>query len=394
MSVILSGFELFGEHKINPSWEIMKKFNGQRFGDLTCHSYLLPVEYGAGLADCLGRGSLARYTHTWMPVMPRDATHKSDHCGSLIISETRTRSPCPGRVRELLPQLWAGHTDAALCIHCGVGAPGAVKLETRARNGPYVRLDNAAAAPSDATCCAGAAAQITTTLDVQRILDAALAADAGTHIAASSDAGLFLCEFAYFGSLALGRAPVLFVHVPPLGSPYSLDALRLIVHRIIAAAVAQIRPPAPPRPKVPVPDHAPRLSMWQVGVAVLVTSATHPGHVLVGRRRGGFAAGTYALPGGHLEFGESFEVCAAREVAEECGVVLADAAVVPFTVNAVSASDGFHCVVPFVRGQCSDEPRNMEPDKCDGWQWCVFPDGIPQPRFPSLQQFIDAGFTL
>ena len=48
-----------------------------------------------------------------------------------------------------------------------------------------------------------------------------------------------------------------------------------------------------------------------VGLGVLVL---RDDKVLIGQRLNSLGAGEYALPGGHLEFGEELEECAAREV--------------------------------------------------------------------------------
>ena len=55
----------------------------------------------------------------------------------------------------------------------------------------------------------------------------------------------------------------------------------------------------------------------RVGIGVIVM---RNGLVLLGERIGAHGAGTWALPGGHLEFGESVEQCARREVWEETGL--------------------------------------------------------------------------
>ena len=55
----------------------------------------------------------------------------------------------------------------------------------------------------------------------------------------------------------------------------------------------------------------------RVGIGVMILK---DGKVLLGKRKGSHGAVEYAFPGGHLEYRESFEDCARREVHEECGV--------------------------------------------------------------------------
>jgi 8-oxo-dGTP diphosphatase len=55
----------------------------------------------------------------------------------------------------------------------------------------------------------------------------------------------------------------------------------------------------------------------KVGTATIIT---RDNKVLLMKRRGPHGTGTWSTPGGHLDFGESPEQCAAREAKEEVGV--------------------------------------------------------------------------
>lgn len=126
-----------------------------------------------------------------------------------------------------------------------------------------------------------------------------------------------------------------------------------------------------------------------VGVGVIIV---RDGRVLLGRRAGSHGAGAWALPGGHLEFGESIERCARREVREETGLELRAITAAPYT-NDVMAAEGKHYVTCFVQAEpAPGEARVLEPAKCEGWSWFAWsalPDGLFQP----LQNLVDSGFV-
>lgn len=71
----------------------------------------------------------------------------------------------------------------------------------------------------------------------------------------------------------------------------------------------------------------------RVGCGCLVQSVLQPGRVLLGRRLGSHGAGKFALPGGHLEMGESWEDCLGREVKEETNLDVGEFKLVHVTVR-------------------------------------------------------------
>jgi len=55
----------------------------------------------------------------------------------------------------------------------------------------------------------------------------------------------------------------------------------------------------------------------KVGVGIIVIKDNK---VLLGKRKNSHGEGSWCFPGGHLEFNESLENCAKREVLEETGI--------------------------------------------------------------------------
>lgn len=128
----------------------------------------------------------------------------------------------------------------------------------------------------------------------------------------------------------------------------------------------------------------------RIGVGVIVC---REGRVLLGQRLGPHGTGTWALPGGHLEFGESVEQCAARELLEETGLEVDAAALSrgPYISN-LFAAEGLHYVTLFVVAHSHvGEPQPREPAKCAGWSWWPW-SALPQPLFPPLATLCASGY--
>lgn len=127
----------------------------------------------------------------------------------------------------------------------------------------------------------------------------------------------------------------------------------------------------------------------RVGVGILVV---RQGKLLLGRRLGSHGAGTWSLPGGKLEYGESIEECARRELKEETGLDLGAVELGPYT-NDVFSDVQEHYVTLFVLARnCQGEPVNLEPHKCEGWSWFSW-SALPEPLFAPLESLRRSGFT-
>jgi 8-oxo-dGTP diphosphatase len=104
----------------------------------------------------------------------------------------------------------------------------------------------------------------------------------------------------------------------------------------------------------------------RVGIGVLVFKGDK---ILLGRRIASHNKDTWQSTGGHLEFGESFEECAKREVLEETGLHIKNIRQI-ITTNDIFHKDNKHYVTIFMASEYeSGSPLPLEPDKCAEWKW-------------------------
>ena len=114
----------------------------------------------------------------------------------------------------------------------------------------------------------------------------------------------------------------------------------------------------------------------RVGVGVMVFK---DGKILLGKRRGSHGAGEWAFPGGHLEYMESFEECAARESKEECGIEIQNITLL-HVINSKAYAPKHYIHIGMIAEWQSGEPHVLEPEKSECWQWFTL-DALPEPLF-------------
>ncbi|MEI6732200.1 MAG: NUDIX hydrolase [archaeon] len=127
-----------------------------------------------------------------------------------------------------------------------------------------------------------------------------------------------------------------------------------------------------------------------VGVSVIIKKDSQ---VLMGKRIGSHAAGTWQFPGGHLEYGESWESCALREIEEETGLQVTNIKFITAT-NDIFEKDNKHYVTLFLTcDYVSGTPQLKEPERCEGWSWFSW-DSLPEPLMSGISTLKKENFKL
>lgn len=121
-----------------------------------------------------------------------------------------------------------------------------------------------------------------------------------------------------------------------------------------------------------------------VGVGVLILKDNK---VLLGKRHEDYikadseleGEGTWTMPGGKLEFGESFDRAAKRETKEETGIELKEVKVI--CINNDQTETAQFVTIGLLAEAWSGQPQAREPEKITRWNWFDQED-LPSPLYP------------
>lgn len=125
----------------------------------------------------------------------------------------------------------------------------------------------------------------------------------------------------------------------------------------------------------------------KVGVGVYVFNKQH--QLLLGLRKSTHAFGTWCAPGGHMEYGETNEEAAIRELKEETGLdTLPQDLTLEGVTNDFYQESGKHYItLHFICRHYTGLPKIIEKDKCAEWKWFSL-DNLPTNLMLSNKNFL------
>src|ERR1043166_6406668 len=129
----------------------------------------------------------------------------------------------------------------------------------------------------------------------------------------------------------------------------------------------------------------------QIGTATIIT---RDNKVLLMKRKGPHGKGTWSTPGGHLDFGETLEGCAAgepgeeaaRETREEVGLDVFDIRFRTVT-NDVFEDEGQHYITIWMDAKSTGEPYLAAEEEAEEIGWYAW-GALPQPLFLPLENLV------
>lgn len=132
----------------------------------------------------------------------------------------------------------------------------------------------------------------------------------------------------------------------------------------------------------------------KVGVGVMILKE---GKVLLGRRNDDakkassdlHGEGTWTMPGGKLDFKETVNDGAVREVLEETGIKMDKEKMQVISVADEIVPDNHYVTIGFLCEDFEGEPKVMEPEEIVEWKWYDIIN-LPERVFPPSAKMIKA----
>lgn len=123
-----------------------------------------------------------------------------------------------------------------------------------------------------------------------------------------------------------------------------------------------------------------------IGLGTQIIVRNKEGEILLSKRSKEIGFGEWELPGGHLEFGETFEQCVRRECREELGIEVKVSNLVSVAPNFIQ--DNHYIVFVFLSSSFVGVPENKEPEVHSDMKW--FPeDQLPENLFVASKNALD-----
>ena|SRR3989338_11130159 len=130
-----------------------------------------------------------------------------------------------------------------------------------------------------------------------------------------------------------------------------------------------------------VPEKRPR-----VGLGIFIYN--EKGQLLLIKRTSKHAHDTWAPPGGYLEYGESFEEGAKREVKEELDIEVEDLEIIGLS-NSIYPEEKKHIIAILLKAsRHKGDIKIMEPEKCSEFDWFDI-NNLPQPLMKPIKDYFN-----
>lgn len=134
-------------------------------------------------------------------------------------------------------------------------------------------------------------------------------------------------------------------------------------------------------------------SITKVGVGVMIV---RDGKVLLGLRHSDaekasselHGEGAWTMPGGKMDFQETFETLCFRETKEETGIEIDKSKIQLISVQQNIIPEKHFITLGFLCEKFEGEPRVCEPDEIGEWKWFPFSD-LPKNMFPPSRKVLD-----